>query len=123
MVDLETTYSKIDKLISTFPECGHNDFVLRFIYCLRESASEAGEVHEQLADILQEALDTASKEEEEEEKEEDTESEATNEQTLFVTQQNNGVGSDNLELYQGEVIGNNRGIYCGTPPLGQPKLY
>lgn len=113
-VDLETNYSKIDNLISILPSCGHDDFVLRFIHCLRESAPEAGEIHEELANTLQKALAAASKEEDEEEKrkEEDTESEAATELTLFVTN-DKGVCSNNLQLRQREVVeieNDNRGI-------------
>ena len=57
MVGLETNYAKIDKLIAIIPNCGHRDFLTRFIRCLRDSVHDAGEAHEQLADTLQRALE------------------------------------------------------------------
>lgn len=57
MIGLETNYAKIDRLIAVIPDCGHADFLVRFIDCLRESEHDAGEAHEQLADSLQRALE------------------------------------------------------------------
>ena len=51
-----TNYDKIDRLFAIIPSCGHDDFLIRLIHCLRESAPDAGVAHEELADSLQEAL-------------------------------------------------------------------
>lgn len=86
----QTNFAKIDRLISVLPNCGHKDFLPRFIRCLRESTREAGEAHSELAESLHNALQTDAEDNENfEEDEEETESEAT-EMTLMVSHGGDG---------------------------------
>ena len=53
-VDPKTTeVKKLDIIIGSVPRSGHPDYVLKFIKCLRDSSQEAGQAHEQLADLLE----------------------------------------------------------------------
>ena len=52
----DTNHDRIDRLFAIIPSCGHDDFLVRLIHCLRESVPEAGDAHTELADSLQEAL-------------------------------------------------------------------
>ena len=55
----DTNHDRIDRLFAIIPSCGRDDFLMRLIHCLRESAhDEAGDAHEELADSLQQALDS-----------------------------------------------------------------
>ena len=33
--------------------CGHDDYLVKFIWCLRSSAADAGDAHNELADLLE----------------------------------------------------------------------
>ena len=55
----DTNHDRIDRLFAIIPSCGRDDFLMLLIRCLRESAhDEAGVAHEELADSLQQALDS-----------------------------------------------------------------
>ena len=54
----DTNHDRIDRLFAIIPSCGHDDFLMRLIHCLRESVPEAGDAHKELADSLQEALNS-----------------------------------------------------------------
>lgn len=45
---------KKDILVNCVPECQHDNYLKRFIRCLRKSVKEAGAAHEELADLLEE---------------------------------------------------------------------
>ena len=54
----ETNTDRIDRLVAIIPNCGHDDFLVRLIRCLRGSIPEfeAGDAHEELAESLEVAL-------------------------------------------------------------------
>ncbi len=49
-------YQKIDLLVSAVPLRGHDDYLVKFIKCLRSSADDAGNAHCELADHLEREL-------------------------------------------------------------------
>ena len=46
-------YQKIDLLVTAVPMCGHDDYLVKFVWCLRSSAADAGDAHNELADLLE----------------------------------------------------------------------
>ena len=83
MIGLEINYSKIDKIVYTvIPNCGHEDFLRRFIGSLRESAQDAGDAHTELAESLEQALNQANNEYDDDT--DDTEYETATELTVMI---------------------------------------
>ena len=56
-----TREKRIDKAISWLPLNGISDYLTPFISCLRESTGDAGDAHQELADILEEQCDVELK--------------------------------------------------------------
>lgn len=56
LVDDKTTQQeRIDAIITHVPECGKDDYLDKFIECLRDSEADAGDAHSELAETLQTA--------------------------------------------------------------------
>ncbi len=47
-------YQRKDLLVSAIPQCDHDNYLNKFIGCLRNSVEEAGDAHRELADQLEE---------------------------------------------------------------------
>lgn len=53
--DLQEEYKKLDLIVRSVPRCGKDDYLVKFIACLRKSSDEEGGMksHVELADSME----------------------------------------------------------------------